>query len=198
MNDYSTRQTLLQRLKNQEDENSWEEFIEAYRPYIYAIAQKLNIPPGEREDLIQNVLLKAWKALPGFEYDQQKGRFRNWLRRIIINCINTYYDKLKRTPTAKAVVDGEESLTHWPSTESGLDEIIELEWELYISSKAWDNISDGLNDKVRQSYLRLKDGDSAEDIARDLGLSAQSIVVYKHRVLKLLYKEILRLDHDMS
>ena len=70
--EYSTRQTLLQRLKNQQDDRSWEEFVFYYQRYIYAIISNMNLPHHDCEDLVQAVLLKAWKILPGFQYDPGK------------------------------------------------------------------------------------------------------------------------------
>ena len=72
----NTRQTLLLKIRDQYNEEAWEEFIAFYRPYVYRVVQNLEqIQVVDREDIIQEVLLIAWKKLPDFEYQTQKGRF---------------------------------------------------------------------------------------------------------------------------
>ena len=43
MSDWITNATLLQRVKNQYDDKSWDEFNTYYRPYIYMIVKGLNM-----------------------------------------------------------------------------------------------------------------------------------------------------------
>ena len=44
----------------------------------------------------QVVMLKAWKVLPEFDYEQSKGRFRNWLAVITRNEARTFLRKKYR------------------------------------------------------------------------------------------------------
>ena len=37
----STRITLLQRIRDQHDESSWEDFVVHYRPYIFAVLRNI-------------------------------------------------------------------------------------------------------------------------------------------------------------
>jgi DNA-directed RNA polymerase specialized sigma24 family protein len=45
----------------------------------------MNMNPHNREDLLQDIMLKAWKALPNFPYDERRGRFRGWLATVTKN-----------------------------------------------------------------------------------------------------------------
>ncbi len=39
----NTRETLLIRVKNQHDENSWEDFVFYYKKFIYIICRKMGL-----------------------------------------------------------------------------------------------------------------------------------------------------------
>ena len=86
---YKTRLTLMERLKNSGDEKSWDEFNNVYRRYIYSIVKSMAVEESRIDDLIQDVLLSVWKALPGFEYNNGKGRFSSWLATITVNKVKS-------------------------------------------------------------------------------------------------------------
>ena len=73
---WKTRETLLERIKNPLDESSWEDFVRYYQPFIYGVVRGMRIPHHDAEEIVQTILLKAWKKLPDFEYDRARGRFR--------------------------------------------------------------------------------------------------------------------------
>ena len=54
---WDTRQSLLLKIKNQQDEHSWEEFIYFYKPYIVTVIMNLGVDQADVDDLAQKVLL---------------------------------------------------------------------------------------------------------------------------------------------
>ena len=66
---YRTNATLIDRVKNQYDEASWEEFIKTYRPFIFALAGKLGVAQHDLDDVVQRILLGLWEKLPEFELE---------------------------------------------------------------------------------------------------------------------------------
>ena len=67
---YQTRATLIQRVQNQQDEQSWAEFVQVYRRYIYAIIRSMNISEHDTEDILQQVLINLWNSLPKMDYEK--------------------------------------------------------------------------------------------------------------------------------
>ena len=49
----------------------------------------MGLSPEDSEDLRQAVLLKLWKKLPDFEYDDSR-RFRSWLATVTRNTVVDY------------------------------------------------------------------------------------------------------------
>src|SRR6266404_3336509 len=74
-----TRQSLLSRLKNWDDRESWRDFFETYWRLIYGLAVKSGLTPSEAEDVVQETLLAVAKEMPDFKYDPARGSFKGWL-----------------------------------------------------------------------------------------------------------------------
>ena len=91
---FKTRKTLIQRVKNQQDEASWEEFTEAYNKFIYSLIRNMNISEHDADDLSQQVLFTLWKKIS--TWDMEKGaRFRSWIAVITKNCVIDFIRKQK-------------------------------------------------------------------------------------------------------
>jgi len=195
----NTRLTLLQKIKNCQDQQSWEEFVDYYKGYIYAIILNMNINYHDTQDLVQAVLLKAWKNLPEFEYDPGKGRFRGWLTTVTKNTVKRFLHKQSRqinNADENKRKEFEEYLENVSLPD--IDNIAQREWEAYISKMAWENISDELADTVRTVFEDLMNGEKPREIAQKYDFAENTVHVYKKRVQKLMFKEILRLEAELS
>jgi len=195
----NTRLTLLQKIKNCQDEQSWEEFVDYYKGYIYAIILNMNINYHDTQDLVQAVLLKAWKNLPEFEYDPGKGRFRGWLTTVTKNTVKRFLHKQSRqlnNADENKRKEFEEYLENVSLPD--IDNIAQREWETYISKMAWENIALELADTVKAVFEELMNGQKPRDIAQKYDFAENTVHVYKKRVQKLMFKEILRLEAELS
>lgn len=181
-----TRETLLHRLRDQDDEAAWEEFASIYRPYAWTVIKNLGVEPSTIDDVLQDLLLTAWKQLPTFEYDASRGRFRSWLCTIIRRKVYALREKDKR--------EAGEPDPDPPAIAPEVEAIIEREWEKHVADLAWSRIEDRFEPQVLAAFQALAEGRKGEEIAEELGLSANSVYVYKKRVLAALHKEIAWLD----
>ena len=188
MNDWETRKTLLERVRDRYDENSWDDFIRYYKPFIYQVVKNMKLNHHECEDLSQVVLLKLWKSLPDFQYDEKKGRFRGWLCRVTGNTVKSYFVKRNRE------ISGEvPQQVNFPEVE----EITEREWKVYISNLAWENLENDLAPRAKEVFLRIIKGESTADVAESMSISGSSVYVYKKRIQDRLIKEINRLEKEL-
>ena len=191
----NTRQTLLFKIKNQYDDTAWNDFVQFYRPYIYRVIQNLNVSTCDREDIIQEVMLASWKKLPEFEYDTKKGRFRSWLCTVARRTAFAFHEKKNKSANFEDAVKSEELSSGVPAE---VEELSTREWERHIADMAWENVSEKFDDQVLETFKKLASGEKGENVAAQLGLSQNSVYVYKKRVMAALQKEIAYLDDELS
>src|SRR6266850_4337975 len=80
---FSTRYSLLSRLQDWNDQESWMDFFESYWRLIYSVAIKAGLTEEEAQDVIQETVLSVAKSIHKFKRDQSLGSFKGWLRNII-------------------------------------------------------------------------------------------------------------------
>src|ERR1041385_4461701 len=74
-----TRATLLVRLKDWQDQSSWQEFFDIYWKLIYGVARKAGLSDAEAQDVVQETLVAVSRHMPDFNYDPAIGSFKAWL-----------------------------------------------------------------------------------------------------------------------
>ena len=193
MKENVTRMTLIQRVKNRMDQQSWEEFTNFYSPYIMGILNKAGVKYEFVEDLCQEILVRIWKSIENFEYDPSKCKFRSWLGTV---CRNHIYNFYQRVAKKHDNVDIEES--HLSPNEAEINEIIENEWQVYIAKKAFEKISLEFNEKAIISYTEFQKGRSVEEISKEIDVAENTIYVYHRRVKQAMTREILLLVKELD
>ena len=135
---FNTRQTLIAKIKDQYDEQSWDEFVNFYKPYIYVVVRNMGIDTKDIEDVCQKILLVIWTDLPKFKYEPQKCKFRTWMNQITFNCTRNFRrrDQAYQKRNNKAALDCDEAAIIEPE----VNDLMEREWKKHITQLALDNI----------------------------------------------------------
>ncbi len=199
-----TRESLLSRLKDWNDDESWREFFAIYRRLIFTTAIKSGLREDEAEEVVQETILSVAKTIKEFKYDPKKCRFKNWLGHLAQKRIADRFRKrprelplneTRRTGTAKtAAIDRAADM-------SGVDlsAIWEEEWRQKLLETALERV------KVQVSAGQYQMFDfyavkkmPAGKVARDLGVSTAQVYLAKHRVSRLIKKEVQRLKVEMG
>src|SRR2546426_3139581 len=76
-----TRQSLLSRLKDWSDQESWKVFFDTYWKLIYASAIRAGLTEAEAQDVVQETVIGVCRNIPKLEYNPAKGSFKKWLMR---------------------------------------------------------------------------------------------------------------------
>src|SRR5579862_8823457 len=79
-----TRQSLLSRLRNWNDDPSWQDFFNTYWKLIVHTGTNAGLTLHEAEEVAQETLISVSKSIRTFRYDRQQGTFKAWLRTITI------------------------------------------------------------------------------------------------------------------
>ncbi len=81
---HTTSGTLLERLRNPNEQEAWSRFAELYTPLLYYWLRRMGLSDADAADLIQEVFLVLVAKLPSFNY-RKDGTFRGWLRTLTLN-----------------------------------------------------------------------------------------------------------------
>src|SRR5258708_35283154 len=88
-----TRQSLLSRLRDWQDEAGWREFFNTYWRLIYNVARKSGLADAEAQDVVQNTFIYLARRMPNFRYDASRGSFKSWLRVVTRSRISVHRRK---------------------------------------------------------------------------------------------------------
>src|SRR5262245_30056173 len=76
-----TRQSLLRKLKDLADDQSWREFFETYSDLIYAMARKKGLSAAEADEVVQETVIVVARKMVTFDY-RTDGSFKAWLMKL--------------------------------------------------------------------------------------------------------------------
>lgn len=189
----ATNITLIERVKNRLDQDSWEEFTTTYEPYIQAILRRSGLANQQVDDVTQDILLSLWKGMDNFEYDPDQCKFRTWLFTVCKNKLFTHF-KANQKNKANVSLQVDQDL----ATESELDGMIEKEWQIYIGKKAFEKVKILFKPHIIESYLAFQNGDTPLDISKKHKIAENTVYVYNKRVKEAMSREIILLIHELE
>src|SRR5690349_17818612 len=100
----ATRASLLGRLKNWDDKQSWEEFAQTYSRLIRGVAIQAGLTEAEAKDVEQDTLLRVAKTIHEFESNPERGTFKGWLLNLTRWRIA---DEFRKRPPGMAISSGD-------------------------------------------------------------------------------------------
>jgi len=195
-----TRKSLLGRLKNWQDNESWQDFFDTYWKLIYGFAIKRGLTHQEAEEAVQETVLAVAKSIPGFEYDPARCSFKTWLLTVTHSKIANQYAKRARGPSIIPPADDSRTT---PLMERFSDEAAREQWEGAWETEWQKNLIDAAIQRVKRRVsieqfqmfdLFVLKSWPARDVAATLGVTVAHVYVAKHRLAKLIKKETAFLE----
>ena len=200
-----TRRSLLSRLKDWDDQESWKDFFDTYWKLVYGVAIKSGLNDAEAQDVVQETVLSVAKKMHAFKYDPAVGTFKSWLLLITRRRIADHLRKVYREPPQHVSQRNAEETARTPTIEKAadpasleLDRIWEEEWQKNLLEAAIQRVRRQVDPKQFQifdSYV-LKQW-PVDDVKKTLGVSAAQVYLAKHRISALIKKEIKKLEAQM-
>src|SRR5213593_2708371 len=97
-----TRESLLSRLKDWRDAESWQDFFDTYWRLIYGVARKSGLSDAEAQDIVQETVLSVARKIEGFRYDPKVCSFKTWMLQLtrwrIVNQLKRRGREASQTP----------------------------------------------------------------------------------------------------
>ena len=195
-----TRATLLQRLKDWQDQSSWQEFFDTYWKLIYGVARGAGMTDAEAQDVVQETVICLTKKIQGFTYDPAQGSFKGWLKRMTRWRIadfmrrKQYQHQGRRLPKEEPLGTSLAMELEDPAT-AGVEKVWDEEWENNLLEVALGKIRQQVSPKLYQMFFyHVCKKLPAKQVAERLGVKLAEVYFAKYRVSSLMKKEIRSLE----
>lgn len=176
-----TRPSLILRLRNADDLQAWQQFIEIYQPLIRSLALSRGLQAVDTDDVIQEVLSRVASHVERWNSKSEKGSFRAWLATITRNQTIQVFRERNRLPMTGAD-------TQIGQKPDELDERdFDLEQDRQLFAWAARKIQPRFGQKTWQAFwLTAVEEKAVADVAPQLETSIAQIYVARSRVMKAL------------
>ncbi|MBL9141440.1 MAG: sigma-70 family RNA polymerase sigma factor [Phycisphaerae bacterium] len=179
----TTHVSLLKRLTGgvNADPGAWDEFCGRYGELILGYARRRGLQPADCDDVVQDVLLSLAKAMPSFQYDPAKGKFRAYLHTMVAHAVQRkwFQNRGERTldsAAASALSDGCDADEHW-----------EAAWRQHHLRMAMGTIQAEFNAADCAAFRAYAvECRGARETADELGLTLEQVYQAKSRILRRL------------
>jgi RNA polymerase sigma-70 factor (ECF subfamily) len=198
-----TRDSLLNRLKDWQDDASWRDFFNTYWKLVYGVALKAGLTEQEAQEVVQETVITVSRRIAEFKYDPAICSFKTWLLNLTRWRI---IDQIRKRPPAGA---GHLQFDHNARTATiervpdpagfDLETVWNKEWEQQILLTAVQAVKRKVNPEHYQIFhLCVFKEWPVGKVIRELGVSATRVYLAKHRVSALLKREIKALERKIN
>lgn len=193
-----TRITLIERIQNQQDETSWQEFVDIYHDFIYGTVRRMRVSEADAEDIVQQVLLSLWKKLPQQDVHAIK-RFRSWIATMTKNCVIDYIRKRKSEFNRRNEAARDEETEYLNAIRlPEVHEIAETQWKMHITNLAMKRIEPFFSGHAVEVFRLSLEGMSTEEVSKRLKIKEATVYRLKSRVKSRLVREIEYLKNELE
>ncbi len=199
-----TRATLIHRLKNWQDQSSWQDFFDTYWRLIFTVAIQAGLTEVEAQDVVQETMVSVARHMPSFTYNRVQGSFKSWLLNMTRWRIRDQFRR--RESLAERRRFSEETATGTrtvdkvadPSTED-LDALWDAQWEKNLLDAAITKVKRSVDPQKYQIFdLYVKKEWSAEKVAGAFGINVSQVYLVKHRISEMIKEEFKRLTAEVT
>lgn len=182
----STSPSLLERLRDPDQQLAWQRFVDLYSPLIWAWARKMGLQEADAADLTQEVLCTLARRLPTFEYTKN-GSFRAWLRTVTVN---KWRERGRRAKLPiDATIDHHE-LEH-ASPDDPIQDFWDNEYRDRLTARALQLMQSEFQPTTWKAFWAVVVlNQSGAEVAEELGLTLAAVYAAKSRVLRRLRAEL--------
>lgn len=201
-----TRRSLLSRLRNIDDNESWRSFFEMYWRLLYNVARKSGLSDHHAQDIVQETVIAVARKMPEFRYDPARGGFKQWL---LLICRRRIQDHFRRIYSVSGSLEQsfDEDTARFSENlpdpllapDAQIDEIWEEEWRESVFRAALARVRQRVSPKHYQVFdCCVLQNQRPAAVARMLGMSAAHVYLAKHRVSAAVKQAVKELKSEME
>ena len=197
-----TRATLIHRLKDWQDQASWQDFFDIYWKLIFKVAVHGGLTNAEAEDVVQQTMISVAKHMPDFKYDPALGSFKTWMLNMTRWRIT---DQLRKRPPPVLHLGKQAEISAAPPlvptgayAEPELEKLWDEEWERNLLAAATTKARRRLDPRQYQIFdFYVNKEWPPERVAAAFGISVNQVYIARSRVTDLIKEEVERLQKEL-
>jgi RNA polymerase sigma-70 factor (ECF subfamily) len=197
-----TRWSLLSRLKDWDDQDSWRQFFDTYWQLIYNTGLKAGLTHVEAEEVVQEVVIAVAKKMGEFKTDPAAGSFKAWLLTLTQWRIKDQFRKRAREPDLRADSPPDPARTatieRVPDPAVGqLEAEWDTEWQKHLVQTALARVKKQVRPEMFQVFdFMVNKQWSPLTVARRLQINLARVYYARCKVAAMLKREIKRLENN--
>ncbi len=200
----ATRASLLGRLKNWDDKESWDEFAQTYSRLIVGVAVQSGLTEQEAKDVEQETLLCVARTIHDFESDPARGSFKSWLLNLTRWRIADQFRKRAGAPAVRPHHEDTRTGTGTATIDRVPDPaVLDAAWENEWRKNLLETALNRVGRRVKPKHLQIFDLYAirhwpAAKVARQLGVNVVQVYLVHHRLMKLVKREVAYLETKLQ
>jgi RNA polymerase sigma factor (sigma-70 family) len=191
-----TRPSLLVRIRDAHDAESWELFVELYTPLVLRYCRLRGLQDADAADVTQEVMAQVARSMHSFQYSPERGRFRDWLGTVTRRKVNRFLEALYAAGSGIGGDDAADALANVAAVESDAEWTAEFNAE--ILRVALERVRPQFGPTTWQAFTSVwLENKTAAATASAMDTTLQAVYVAKAKVLKRLEEEVIELAEDV-
>lgn len=192
-----TQPSLLVRLRDDGDLESWSRFVEIYTPAIYEFLRQQGLQDADAADLTQDVMASVAAAMRSFDYQPARGRFRGWLFTVVKNRLRNFWRSAAARPVAGGGSAIDQRLQEASDDAADAVALWEREYEQRLFVCAAEQVRGHVQPSTwRAFYDTVVNGQPATEVARQLSMTPAAVRLAKARVIARIKREIESIEGE--
>jgi RNA polymerase sigma-70 factor, ECF subfamily len=178
-----TSLSLLEELRDRHNGCAWDRVGVIYTSLLRTWFRAAGLQSADCDDLTQRVLEVLVRRVAEFEHNGLRGAFRAWLKAITVNLLREFW-RQRPTPASASALD---ELT---DPHGGLSQFWDRQHDLQVLQSLLDMVRPEFADLAWTAFCRTAlDGVPTREVAAELDITVNAVLISKSRVLARLRRE---------
>ena len=174
-------------------EDAWRELVLRYSRSVYRWARRSGLQPADAANVMQDTLRSVAQHLSQFEPGKNGGTFRGWLRRICQNKVRDFFRNLQKSPDKPSGGDVGRLMLDGLAQEEENTRSEPLASPRALDPQCVERVRASVSERDWSIFWRVVvDGHVTADVAKDFGVSPNTVRIVKTRLLRRLRNELNR------
>ena len=194
MSSGETRNSLIVRLRSEQNELAWREFVMVYESFLVQVARRQGVPGRHLPDVTQQILLRIAESIDGWSDDGNQASFRRWLTTVARNVVVRFMARARRQAGG---VGGSDLLVQLGNIADKPDQQWLMRYEHELIVWAAQQVRHEFIETSWQAFAAtVLDDQSVEAVAGRLGGSTGSIYMSRSRIMARIRRKVAEVDSE--